>query len=322
MRPSTSNRLSVIIATYNQRRPLGLLLRSLVAQRCPVPLEVILADDGSSDGTLEEIRAFAASAPLDLRYVWQPDAGFRLARARNNAIRCATGDLLLFLDGDVALPPDFLLAHLASHEEDRRVVCSTRRNVACDDFQLQSGPDQFFASCAQSSQEAEGPRQREFIQGPYPWMALVGFAFSIRNGPEVLFDEKIVGWGSEDRELAIRLFHCHGYAFSCPDLPPVLHLQQRAGLSHEQIVQALRNKFYVRAKHPDLDITPFFSILRFWHLDANGERWSHESAQPAALPALIARAEQWLRENDAQDPKRPKVPSSAALPRAHRRLAS
>jgi len=85
--------VSVVATTYNQVAYIGETLRSVFAQTYPC-YEVILVDDGSSDGTADAVRPF-----LDrITYVRQANQG--VAGARNAGIARARGGLIALLDGD------------------------------------------------------------------------------------------------------------------------------------------------------------------------------------------------------------------------------
>ncbi len=104
--------VSVIIPTYNRREMVLQTICSLAEQTYPAArFEVIIADDGSTDGTGEAIAAM--NTPFRLRYLWQPNKG-RCA-ARNLGIRGAEGDILLFLDGDMVADPRLVEEHVGSH---------------------------------------------------------------------------------------------------------------------------------------------------------------------------------------------------------------
>ena len=75
------------------------------------PLQVLVADDGSGSETVQVVARWREHLGERLLHCWQPDEGFRLSAARNRAIREARGDLLVFVDGDCLLRPDFVLAH-------------------------------------------------------------------------------------------------------------------------------------------------------------------------------------------------------------------
>jgi len=98
---------TIIITTYNQAPTLRLLLTSLQRQT-EKNFEVIVADDGSSDET-KSLCEEAWSFPL--RFVTQPDEGYRKSKILNQVIRQARGDYLIFLDGDVIVEKHFVEDH-------------------------------------------------------------------------------------------------------------------------------------------------------------------------------------------------------------------
>ncbi|RLJ17598.1 glycosyl transferase family 2 [bacterium endosymbiont of Escarpia laminata] len=102
--------VSVIVVTYQWPKALERVLASLARQE-PPPLEVIVADDGSGPETAEVVRRWQSLAPFPLHHVWQADDGFRAAGARNRAAARASGNYLLFLDGDCLAFPDFIARH-------------------------------------------------------------------------------------------------------------------------------------------------------------------------------------------------------------------
>lgn len=90
--------VSLIIPTYNRAHMITAAIRSALAQT-RVPDEIVVVDDGSTDNTVEVLEQFA---PL-VRIVRQPNRG--RSSARNNGIRNAKGDAVLFLDSDDMLMP-------------------------------------------------------------------------------------------------------------------------------------------------------------------------------------------------------------------------
>lgn len=85
--------VSVIIPTFNYGRFVGDAVSSALAQTCP-PHEIIVVDDGSTDGTAEALRSFDGR----IRVIRQENQG--VAVARNTGVAHASGDLLAFLDAD------------------------------------------------------------------------------------------------------------------------------------------------------------------------------------------------------------------------------
>jgi glycosyltransferase involved in cell wall biosynthesis len=102
--------VSVIIPTHNRRMLVLEAIASVRAQRdCPA-VEVIVVDDGSTDGTDAAIAEFAGS----VRYVWSEQRG--VAAARNLGAGMAHGNWLAFLDSDDWWMPRKLAAQLAFHD--------------------------------------------------------------------------------------------------------------------------------------------------------------------------------------------------------------
>jgi glycosyltransferase involved in cell wall biosynthesis len=107
-------RASVIIPCRNGERIVGEAVRSALAQTEP-PLEVIVVDDASTDGTSQAARAAGARV---LRTAGRRNAG----GARNAGMEASSGNVLAFLDADVAAPPDWLARVRDAFEKDPDVV--------------------------------------------------------------------------------------------------------------------------------------------------------------------------------------------------------
>ena len=107
--------ISVIIPARDVAPVLPEQLRALSRQRIPVPWEVVVADNGSTDGTPEVALRLARELPLPvpLRVV---DASVRPGanHARNRGVAAARGDLLCFCDGDDVVQDGWLAAYHAT----------------------------------------------------------------------------------------------------------------------------------------------------------------------------------------------------------------
>ncbi|MDQ7005727.1 MAG: glycosyltransferase [Acidobacteriota bacterium] len=104
---------SLLVSTFERPEHLELTLLSIASQRGADGLfEVVVTDDGSRDRTPRVVEDFARSVDFPVRWLTHEHQGFQLARCRNEGVRAARAPYLLFLDGDLVLPPDHLRRHL------------------------------------------------------------------------------------------------------------------------------------------------------------------------------------------------------------------
>lgn len=109
-------KISVIIPTYNRATLLYYSLLSLTKQSVvSSDFEVIIGDDGSNDDTRSIVSSFESS--LNLKYVYQPDEGYRPGSVRNKCMQWAEGGVYLFIDSGVILSSACLAEHLGFHEQ-------------------------------------------------------------------------------------------------------------------------------------------------------------------------------------------------------------
>lgn len=101
-----SARVSVVIPVYNGEDFIARALDSVFSQTVP-PYEVIVVNDGSRDGTAQQLAAFGER----IRVISIPNGG--VANARNVGLKACTGDLVAFLDADDIWFPDKLARQLA-----------------------------------------------------------------------------------------------------------------------------------------------------------------------------------------------------------------
>jgi glycosyltransferase involved in cell wall biosynthesis len=104
-------RVSAIIATYNWPQALDLVLDGFMRQTWP-NLEIVVADDGSSEQTRALVERYQRKSPFPIVHSWQEDDGYRLARSRNLAVSRSSGDYLIMLDGDGLVFPTFVEKHM------------------------------------------------------------------------------------------------------------------------------------------------------------------------------------------------------------------
>ena len=101
------NFYSIIIPSFNRADEIDVLLASLTKLDYPVDrLEVIIADDGSTDQTQSIIKHYQKNANFALHFYSQKNQGPGVAR--NLGISKAMGDFFIFLDSDVSVPGHWL----------------------------------------------------------------------------------------------------------------------------------------------------------------------------------------------------------------------
>jgi len=104
-------RTSLLLATRNRRQQLRNCLKAIGRLQVPAgsELEILVVDNGSTDGTAEELATQARyqTPGLSLRSLNEPRPG--KSRALNTGLRAATGEVLAFIDDDVEVDPDWLV---------------------------------------------------------------------------------------------------------------------------------------------------------------------------------------------------------------------
>lgn len=210
-------KVSVVVLTYNWPEALARVLASLAAQK-RLPDEVIVADDGSGEATRALVERLARSFPMPLRHVWHEDRGFRAARARNRGIAASRGDYVILLDGDMLLHPYFIADHLMLAERGFFLQGGRIKATREESARLLAGGVPVFAPWSRADfHEFDGSKRLYAFRQPQ----LARWKSRSRNGGRVMscnmsfwrndllrvngFDERMEGYGAEDRELVARL---------------------------------------------------------------------------------------------------------------------
>ncbi|HKN06537.1 MAG TPA: glycosyltransferase [Thermoplasmata archaeon] len=115
--------VSVILATLNERENLPQLLDRLWRVALP-PFEVLVVDDGSTDGTREYLNGAARSEPR-LRLIWH-DGKQTTLRAQCQGIAASRGRFVVVMDADLQHPPEVLPAMVKYLDDGAALVVGSR----------------------------------------------------------------------------------------------------------------------------------------------------------------------------------------------------
>jgi glycosyltransferase involved in cell wall biosynthesis len=160
---------SVCIPTRNRADLLKLTLESLDRQWVKSDrFQVIVADDGSSDGTIDLLQSFSPS----YRFGWTRPAGRGSSAARNAAAQLADHEVLIFLDDDQITSPQLVGAHLEAQQRYGAVLVQ-------GNYPLAAGWDRDGASMI--FEQARRTSLGVVKHGLCPYFHLWGGNFSIRR---------------------------------------------------------------------------------------------------------------------------------------------
>jgi len=123
--------VSVIVPAYNEERVIGRCVDSILASDYP-RYEIILVDDGSSDGTLHVMQRYKHTPGVTI--IAQPNGG--KAAALNAGLACAQGEIIFFVDADGVFAPN-TISEMLKGFEDKRVgaVCGNDSPINPDRLQ-------------------------------------------------------------------------------------------------------------------------------------------------------------------------------------------
>jgi GT2 family glycosyltransferase len=319
--------VSIVIPARNRREYLVESLGLLAVQSFPADrFEVIVVDDGSSDGTGGALEG--RSFPFALRYerLEREDESFWAARPRNVGLKAAGGEVTILLDSDVFVGSSFVAAHWAVHAG-RSAALPPRVGVGHiygaavdnDDRTARklappSIPDLANFILREQRPPARWREGRAEYGTAWPQLARcpIGWLFfwtgNVSFPTEVVrrlggFDEQFRGWGGEDTDLGYRLF-TGGAEFQW--VPDAWGVHYPHPVRPEIDGEARRSCLHLLRKFPDPLVEAALWSIRFagpddhppdmsvgaWRAQVVTEieearRRTREAAVPPALPPAV-----------------------------------
>ena len=267
---------SVIIPTYNRKPILEKCLRAIEQQQFKHPVsgyEVVLVDDGSTDGTIAWFQQYQSEFP-HVRLLCQDHQG--PAAARNLGVENALGDMIIFIDSDLVVTDRFLQAHAD----------------ALTEAQQRLGSDRLFTygwviNTANFDDPASEPYKLTDFSAAYfatgnvaiarTWLDQVG-----------LFDTRFQLYGWEDLELGVRLKQLGLKLIKCPAAVgyhwhPPFALEQIPRMIDREI-QCGRMGVLFYQKHPTWEVRMMIQMTWLhrvlWGLLSVGGRLNERSMAP------------------------------------------
>ena len=226
--------------------------------------EVIVADDGSDDGVVSQVKELANGYGFPVIHAWHPRQGPRRAATRNNGIRHASGDYLIFIDADFLLLPGAIKGHLDHAKPGRFVAgrCKYMMEAQTTRVFLEGVSDRLLETIYSDLPDKPIAREhREFVA--YGWLRRFGLAdprkqtfgghFSaFRKDIESIngYDENYVGWGGEDQDFALRLVMAGCQGISAIREARVLHMWHLRELGDKHWKEGANVDYFLRKDIP------------------------------------------------------------------------
>ncbi|WP_245945757.1 glycosyltransferase [Corynebacterium senegalense] len=264
--------VSVVIPHYNNHSALAGVVAAVRAQDYPGRVEIIVADDGSD---------IVPSLP-GVRVVAQEDQGFRAAAARNLGAAAATGEVLVFFDGDTLPEPGFLRAVVPHIQRNRRALVVGSRLTGPDRSEPQWLADAWTRTDHLS--RADDTSWRFIISAA---LACSATFFRHVGG----FDASFVGYGGEDWEFGWRAWNA-GAEFVHEPAAVAVHPETDFGARHPDTAEEARVKNVETLALARRVTHPLARPAGVVFDTADVAVVAAEFPQPGALEAVIA---SWLR---------------------------
>jgi glycosyltransferase involved in cell wall biosynthesis len=212
--------VSVIIPAYNAADTIAACVDSILAQNYPVnSYEIIVVNDASTDNTKALLDQYEKNRRIN---VIQHNKNRALAATRNTGIRASTGEILIFIDADITVLPDFISRHVQYYKD---------ANIIGVLSQIKPGSNIKYDKYQRYLYESRRGAKKYPADQPLPYQTFLFSASSLRKSvtnAAGLFDENITRYGGEDTEFAYRISrHYPKNLFYAPEIEVFHHHYRR-----------------------------------------------------------------------------------------------
>lgn len=252
--------LSVIIPTYNRKESLKRLLDSLLVQNfSKKDYEILIVDDGSTDGTKQSLQLYL-QRNRNIHYFSQENKG--PAAARNLGIKHSKGKYILFIDDDIFIPrEDFFFEHIKIHANNKNTACLGNILLAPT-----IKPSEFMECLAPKGDYFHLNKIKDKDNCKYRYFITANISLERKWFEKDFFDENFKYAAIEDTDLGYRLM-VRGLKIMFNKKASVYHYQ-RNYLSLSDFLNNMQNKIgtsykHFISKHPHLYILYIFK--RYYH---------------------------------------------------------
>lgn len=269
--------ISVVIPTYNRKPILEKCLRALETQQLTDnkvgSYEIVLVDDGSSDGTLDWLETHRDEFPHVKSFAQNH---YGPAAARNLGVKEAKGEIIIFIDSDLVVTDRFLQSHADALSEGEKKL----------------GSDRLFTygavinTCNFANPTSEPYKITDFSAA---YFATGNVAIARKWLEEAgLFDTGFQLYGWEDLELGVRLKKLELKLIKCPDAVgyhwhPPFNLDQIPNLIDKEIQRGRMGVIFYQ-KHPTWEVRMMIQMTwlhrLLWGILSLGGRLNERTMKP------------------------------------------
>lgn len=262
-------RVTVVIVNWNGAAHLAECLASLRAQRLPDPFEIVVVDNGSTDGS-QALLADLQTEPGPPLHVIANATNLGFATGCNQGIRASASPFIALLNNDTAVEPDWLAALLGAIERDETIGCCASKILSYQDRTILDNVGHVVFADGLTRGKGRLQVDRGQFARQEEVFCISGCAALLRRrmlDDIGLFDELFFAY-CEDADLG---FRARLRGWRCIYVPTAIVYHKfsatSAPFSAFKALQVERNRLWLALKNlpgPLLLLSPLFTLQRYW----------------------------------------------------------